>query len=368
MSAQIQMSLSAYVPGTDLRLNQQDSLARLAYAKNKIRSATKVRVVDKSGEIDTVDYAEFDHQGNRTLLYNPDFKARTVRRFDKLSRLLESIQQPTPSYPYLMREVLDPDKGLYTSFRQPEGSPDVPLLTVTQQRHGDTLSSLAILHQPVPQQGYTLTQVTCRRYSVGRDTIRQDHFGYDEFHKPQAYQSTYTIRRNGNAIESGVVSFQKPLQALLDTSARARRWRSQGMSDAAILLSLGSKIRDIYLATSHSLFDKNGWLLHSEMSVPAELSRKSGTQETEKGSMTLSASQSSQVSYRYDARGNVIREERTAVFPSLSSENKQTVDTWVTVKDNVYSSKGLLLNETSSFQINSKHIRTTRYEHHYTRF
>ncbi|TGD81298.1 hypothetical protein [Hymenobacter wooponensis] len=330
--------------------------------RNKIRSVTKVRLIDKIGEVDSVDYMELDRQGNKVLLYNPHSKARIIRHYDKRGRLVEVIQQPTPTYPYSMREVLDPDKGLYTSFRQPAGKPDVPLLTVTHQRQGNISSSEAQLHQPIYQQGQIITQVTARGYNVSHDTVRVDFFGYDGTQQAQAYQSMYTIVQNGRSIENGTVSFQNQLQALLDSSARARQWRSQGLSDAAILLRQNG-LRGSYIASTYSQYDKNGWLIRSEHSSPTKLLSKPVTQESEHGTMTTTSSSYSSFSYQYDAQGRVIREEFMAVFPALSQTSKPASDTVRTVTDKTYSSKGLLLSET-----NSSAGRTTRYEYRYSRF
>lgn len=180
MSAPLQMPLITLVPSATFRLRPQDSLARKAFAKNKVRSITKIKVREKTGRIDSLEYRELDRRGNNVLTYNPSFHARTVRRYDAQNRLIEILQQPHPDYPYQLREVLDPAKNSYTAYHDLSEAPNHLYRSVTHRYHTDTLVGTAVLHQPEVQQGHSLTRVVSRKYTTGPDTTRIDLVGYDE--------------------------------------------------------------------------------------------------------------------------------------------------------------------------------------------
>ncbi|TGE10081.1 hypothetical protein [Hymenobacter fodinae] len=148
MSAPLQLPLITFVPNAVIRLSPQDSLARVAYVKNKVKSISKIKVRETSGQIDTLEYTELDRQGNKRITYNPAFGARTLRRYDSQNRLLEIVQLPHPSFPYQLREVLDPVRNTYTAYHDLSDAPNHLYRSVVHHHHGDTLVGTAELHQP----------------------------------------------------------------------------------------------------------------------------------------------------------------------------------------------------------------------------
>lgn len=362
VSAPTQIPLIALMPIAAVRLNAQDSLARSVYVKNKIWSIIKISIQEKTGQVDTLEYTELDRRGNKIVVYNPSFKARIQRQYDAKNRLIEVVQLPHQHYPYELREVMDPVRNSYTAYHDLSDAPNHLYRSALYRRHGDTLVGTAELYQMKGQPGQMLKRIMTRAYTSSPDTSRIDVFGFDEAGTVLAYQSMYAIIQNKQTIENGMLSFRQSLQALLDTSAKARQWRSQGLSDAAIL-ARQTGLKATYLPTNHSQYDKGGRLIRSENTTPNELLEKPITRKNASSTVTNTSASYSCFTYQYNKQGRITREDFTATFPALSPTSEKTQDIVEIVKESNYSPKGLLLSETSKSA-----GRTTRYEYLYTRF
>lgn len=355
-SIPVELDLLFYATGPSSRLSVADSLARRLYARQKIRSVTKLQL-RKEGKIDSVEYTEFDRQGNQVLSYNPAFKARTQRKFDARGRTTQIVQLPHPSYPYRIREEMDPVTRRYEGFRQPVDSAEVALMRVTEQQCGDTTVRENQLMEPVWLKLGRLVRVVSRTYHLG-DTIRLDVVGYDEAGRPITLEGHYFRMKNEQQLENGTVSYAPSLQALLDTSARARQWRSQGLSDAALQMRAARWLRPTYLPKEHNTYDAAGRRLSS---VYQEVSAPEQPRTSQDKNMTLvsMAIRSSSRTYTYGAKGQPVREEMrfsspaVGQFPALER---------VVVTEKTYSPKGLLLTETTT----TDEQKTSRYMYRYT--
>lgn len=341
-SIPVELSLLFYVTGPSSRLSVADSLARRLYARQKIRSVTKLQL-QKEGKIDSVEYTEFDRQGNRVLSYNPAFKARIQRKFDARGRTTQIVQLPRPNHPYRIREEMDPVSRRYESFRQPVDSEEITLMRVTEQQRGDTTVRENQLMEPVQLKFGRLVRVVSRTYHLG-DTIRLDVVGYDETGQPIASEGHYFRMKNGRQLENGAVSYAPSLQTLLDTSARARQWRSQGLSDAALQGRAVRWLRPTYLPKERNTYDAAGRLLSS---VYQEVSAPERPRTSQDKNMTLvsMAIRSSSRTYAYDAKGQLVREELRLSSPASGPFLALAT---VVVTEKTYSPKGLLLTETAT--------------------
>jgi len=351
----VELGLLPYATGPFSRLSVADSLARRLYAQQKIRSVTKLQL-RKEGRIDSVEYTEFDRQGNRVLSYNPAFKARIQRKFDARGRTTQIVQLPRPNHPYRIREEMDPVSRRYGGFRQPVDSEEITLMRVTEQQRGDTTVRENRLMEPVQLKFGQLVRVVSRTYHLA-DTIRLDVVGYDETGRPIASEGYYFRMKNGRQLENGAVSYAHSLQALLDTSARARQWRSQGLPDAALQVRAARWLRPTYLPEERNTYDAAGRLLssvHQEVSAPEQ----PRTSQDKDMTMVSMAIRSSSQTYTYDAKGRPVREELRLSSPALGPFPAQEM---VVVTEKTYSPKGLLLTET----ITSNGQKTSRYAYRY---
>ncbi|WP_139925733.1 hypothetical protein [Hymenobacter sp. DG01] len=354
-----QLPLIALVPGDNFGISLQDSLARAAYARNKVRSITKIQVWEKSGEIDSLEYLELDRRGNKVLLYNPTFQARTMRRYDARNHLIEILQSPHPGYPYQVREVMDPARNTYTAYHYLSEAPNHLYRTVTHRYHADTLVGTAELHQPEVRQGYTLTRVVSRKYTAGPDTTRLDLFGYDETGQVRVHEALYFIYKQKALVESGEVTYEQALQHLLATSAKARQQRSQGVTDAVLIARQGGELKGRYQPTAYFWYDEKGRLIKTENRSRQQKTTPSTTQG-QYGTMTISSATSSQHVYQYDKQGRMIREEIRSNF-APTRQGLLSAPRIHVVIEKTYSGKGLLLTET---QNNGRSV--ARYEYRYT--
>jgi hypothetical protein len=363
MSAPLQLPLITLVPSAVIRLRPQDSLARVAYVKNKVKSISKIRVRENSGQIDTLEYTELDRQGNRAMVYNPAFHARTLRRYDSQNRLLEVVQLPHFEFPYEIREVLDPVRNTYTAYHDLSDAPNHLYRSVAHRYHGDTLVGTAELHQPEMRVGYTLKRIVTRRYTSGPDTTRIDLFGYDEAGKAQVYEGLYYIFKNKAPVEAGSISYQQALQHLLDTSAQIRQLRSHGASDAAIIQQQVTRVKGLYQPTSRWWYDQKQQLIRQESNSLAKASRSSSSkQQPKSNSMIITESTSSQTVFHYNFQGRVVREEIQSIFPpKADSAATPTINRHDL--ENTYSPNGLLMTETWTVS-----NQVSRYEYRYTYF
>ncbi|UYZ62970.1 hypothetical protein [Hymenobacter weizhouensis] len=359
VSTPFELPLVFYVAGVPTRLNTADSVARRLHRRHKIRTITKLQLREGT-RIDSVEYTELDRMGNKILSYNPLFKARTQRQFDARGRITQTVQLPNPHYPYRLREEFNLGEKRYEAFRQPVDSAEERLIQSWEQRRGDTAVREARLLQPLPHRGQLIARIVGRSYTVHRDTIRLEVVGYDKDNKPVATESQYYIVRAGRHFESGEVSYARSMQALLDTSALARRWRGQGLSDAAIQLRATRWLRGQYLPETRNLYNTHGQLLRT---VHFKKSQPPSSSNDWKNNAALFSTPvtSSSFEYTYDAQGRVSKE---VIQMSVPAHNQFPARSSVVVTQKTYSPKGLLLTET----VTTDDQKASRYEYRYTTF
>ncbi|GAB2770172.1 hypothetical protein GCM10027175_04360 [Hymenobacter latericoloratus] len=339
MSVPFQLPLIALVPSGNWGISRPDSLARTAYARNKVRSITKLQMQEKTGEIDSVEYVELDRRGNKVLTYDPTFRTRALRRYDARNRLVELVQLPSPGYPYQVREVMDPVHNTYTAYHDLSEAPNHLYSSVTHRYHADTLVGTAELHQPQVRQGYTLTRLVSRKYTAGPDTTRLDLFGYDATGQARVHEALYFIYKQKALTESGEVSFEPVPQP---RPARP-----------------GFRPKGRYQPTTLFGYDARGQLITTENrqwpSEPAPVSTQG-----QYGTLTTVSATTSRRLYQYDHRGQLVREEIQAGFPPAPAGIPARPNLHL-VTTKTYSAKGLLLTET---QDNGHSV--VRYEYRYT--
>ena len=363
-SVPLHLPLAAYVGSVVIKPTLQDSLYQLVLSKQRVRTVAKMRTRSDM-TLDTVEYTELDRRGNKETIYIKGGNQRSSMKYDERNQLLERIKYPSRFEDFQSREVFNPAQKHAASFRQPANGPRIPVVEVWQRQHGDTTITETSFYPPAGEE-MPISQTLARKYKTRGDTVRLDVIGYDAGHHVQDYEAYYITVKAGKQVDAGRLYFQRDLAALLDTSAQVRQWRSWGVSDAAILVRRQPQLRGQRLLINHQVYDQHGRLVLTEDLNPAELQTKAVTRTTPNSSITLSGSTTSTIENRYDKHGWVIQ----TIYSRSDTATAGQLKPYITV-NNMYSPKGLLLEETFNYHNadeNTSYVGGGKpaYEYHYT--
>ena len=336
----VKLPLMAYVRQPIVKPSLKDSLYQLTLSRQKVRTVTKLQL--RPGlPPDTLEHDELDRSGNKIKVFVPGSPQPVRITYDKQNRQLEILQPPSRFRAYQTLETFDPQQKRYTYLLQGADQSNRPIIESHQQTRGDTTITTTRYLAPITP-GMPVVQTVLCQYRTRGDTTHLAVIGFDSAHHALDYEVYVVTKKAGRQTSAGQLYFTRDLEALLDSSAQARQWRSQGLSDTEILLRRRGQLRGQLLVTNTWTYSANGQLLAKEVLSPAPLRTKSVTRTTANGTVTMGSSQGSMERYFYDKKGRLIREEHTrnpAAAPASQQANTTTV-----LKS--YSPKGLLLTET----------------------
>lgn len=354
--------LSGHLVQPATRLSLADSLARLAYKRQKVKTVAKFQL--RPGRpADTLEIKTFDQWGNTVMSYEPKFAIRVTKDYNGQSQLIKATQQISNDRSWL--ETIDPQSKQYMAWQVDEANDRHLLRSATQRIQGDTAINQTLLNAPLIVRGQAVNRVVGRYYPTGRDTMQHDIAGYNEANEVVATENSYAIRRNGLVIELGRISYEKAMDDLFDTSSQARQWRSQGITDAAIRQRLPRQLSPTYLPTTYCTYNQAGQLTLTTDQNPANpkaVDIHDGSHLT----ASVIASSSSSQRYSYDKKGQLILQETKASFPAVEDQPAKSLSV---VTKRVFSPKGLVLHEsvtqnTSEAGVPAEQV-VTNYGYHY---
>jgi hypothetical protein len=333
MSAPLALPLLFSLNLLPQHLSADDSLARVAYARRRVKTVV-MKQVDRQ---DTAEYMELDRRGNQILIAKPYWGQHRRQRFDKQNRLVENTMVPMADDHMGSQTKFEPEKNLYTTHVLLGVNPTPTLWQQTHRtRRGDTLVIDAVF-LPVPGlEGSKKQRLLARSYPLGRDTTCFVAIAYDAADKPTEFLASYTVVKAGHAVENGTLDYQPNPQgppasaAELLQAHRVRRGRvvpnTRREYDAR-----GQLIRSTYLAnpnhvpakpvtttsadgrasmTTHDSSPLVGYSTHYLRTPAGQLQREERTYELRPGTTdpnTLKAFRPSSISYEYDSHGLLLR-------------------------------------------------------------
>lgn len=333
-------------------LSADDSLARLHYARQHVKTVVMRRV----GRRDTTDYLELDRRGNQILIAKPYFGQHRRQRFDKQNRLVALDVLPMSDDPRGSQTVFEPAKHLYTTYAL-VGQPDPVLWQQTQQtRRGDTLM-LDALFQPLPgmADASVRQRLQVRSYPLGRDTTCIMTAAYDAAYQPTEFSASYAVKRAGRVVEAGKLDFRPtPSAAAGPAAAQLRQARYR---------------RPRFVPGNRYEYDAQGLLVRAAYLADTTEAPSPPTKSSAKdGSWSMSTRSETRLlgyvtRYVRNAVGQVTREERTYQLRLGTVDATARQLYRPSVIDYVYDAKGLLLRKTDSAGLNGK---PSVYEFEYT--
>ncbi|WP_460501833.1 hypothetical protein [Hymenobacter agri] len=320
------------------RLSADDSLARLHYARHRVKTV----VTRRAGRSDTTDYIELDRRGNQTLVAKPYFGQHRRQRFDKQNRLVELTMIPKAGdYPG-GQTVFEPTRQLYTTYMLGVQTAPVLWQQTHQSRRGDTLT-IDALFQPLPGMagGQARQRLLVRSYPCGRDTTCSLTVAYDAADQPTEFLANYAVRQAGRVVESGQLDFRPVPTAAAPPAAelrrRARYQRARFIPENRYEYDTrGLLVRSTYLADTTAVPDRpakssaadSSWLMsvRSETrlrgyatryvrNTAGQVTREERTYQLRSGKADATVGQMyrpSAIEYEYDARGLLLRKTDSA--------------------------------------------------------
>lgn len=315
------------------RPSLDDSLARLAYARNRVKTVAVVRLNKAGAALDTLDYTELDRAGYPVLMAKPGFKQRSHLRYNRQHQLVSVTNDARPDFAWVVQTDYDP--ATKTTITRVGSTPaSLALFQTGHSSQNGKVSNNEILFMAVP--GFPAPQVSrilLSRAVVSGDTTRVDVLGYQGEQVVQA-EAYYAIGRQPRQRESGTI--------VLPSAGRATR-------------ALEGK----YIPNQRNIYDAAGWLICIQrLPVPPQLADKPVTlsNTNAQGSMTMTiknAADTLTTTYQRNADGQVLREEFKGIKYPRSAK---PIIPQLTTYD--YLPNGLRRGKTDS--------RGTRYEYQYT--
>lgn len=372
MPIPIKLPLMAYVRQPIVKPSPADSLHQLTLSRQKVRTVTKLQL--RPGlPPDTLEHAELDRRGNKIKVFMPGSPQPVRITYDNQNRQLEILQPSSRFRAYQTLERFDPAQKHYTYlFQEPDQSSRLVMESHQQTRGDTTITTTRYLAPIIP--GTPVVQTVLRQYRTRGDTTHFAVIGFDSAHHALGYEVYVVTKKAGRQTSAGQLYFTRDLEALLDSSAQARQWRSQGLSDSEILLRRRGQLRGQLLITNTWTYSAKGQLLAKEVLVPEPLRTKAVTRTTANSTVTMGASQGSVERYFYDKKGCLIREEHKRNPSALVVPASQQANTTTVIKS--YSPKGLLLTETYTKPAEARALLPSssdwhspsdwQYEYHYT--
>jgi hypothetical protein len=268
------------------RASLDDSLARRAHARNRVKTVALVRLDSDGGAHDTLDYAELDRAGYPVLTAKPMFGARTHLRYNRQHRLISATKDAEPGFALIVQADYDPASQTTTT----RVGPTPATLALYQsgryiKRAG--VSSSEVLLTTVPGlPAPVVDRVLLTRTALGGDTARFDLLGYQSEQVVKA-EAFYAIISAGRQREGGGI--------VLPAAGRATR-----------------ALEGRFIPGQRNTFDAAGRLIRTQfLPAPQPLADKPITQTSAdgKGSMTTKPSTDTlTTTYQRNADGQLLRE------------------------------------------------------------
>jgi hypothetical protein len=231
------------------RLAPADSVTRLLYVRNHVRTATLIRQSERFGP-DTIEVVELDRRGNKIRIEQPLMRQRRLQRFDKAGHLVEVALPATLLDTISYRTAYDPRTKVSTTYLTAPGKGPVLWQQAQELRRGDTLSTEAIF-QPVPTVDTGPThRVVTRLYPLHADSTCLEYVEYDSADRPLSYSAFYQLRQGGQVSESGFLDFRSGLPPLPRKSREV----------AAELVRRSRQRRGRFIVTLRYVYDQRGQL------------------------------------------------------------------------------------------------------------
>ncbi|HEX8427323.1 hypothetical protein [Hymenobacter sp.] len=338
-----------------------DSVERVNNQKNRVRSVAKISL-DKSRP-DTVSYMEFDRQGNKSLDYNPAFRARTRMEYDQQNRCIRHIIYANPGYELGFETKYDtPSRTTTTEIILPDGRRELYQRTV-QKQIGDTALTVANFYKTVYNSNNQFRKLVMRHYTYHQDTVLITTQAYSLDGPVIKSTTEYHIKRNGMRVEDGDVDYKPAIDKLILVDKRAQQLRSW-LPTAAFYDTLTHQVKGVFNPKHLFIYDKKKQLLNEKYIAPA---RKQEPAEQEvyasAGAATASiTSVSAEMRYKRNKAGQVLIQE-------YYKPNDPIFSVKPIKQEFIYSPKGLLL-ESKNIQVENLNepntLRERRYRYAYT--
>lgn len=313
-----------------------DSLTRHFYARNRVKSATLMRLLPGTAP-DTVEYTVLDRAGYAVLTINPAFKQYVYRRYNRQHQLINSTSDVKRGVKRVIQTVFDPATLTTTTRVGPTLATLALYQTGHSTQHGKNSEYEAFLMTMPGQAPPPVSRILERTTVVSGDTLRLDVLGYRDEQVVQA-ESYYAIGHAPRQREGGII--------VLPTAGRAHR-----------------SLEGHYIPNTRSTYNAAGWLTSMQsLPLPPQLADKPVTQTSADGNSRVTTStpiDTATTTYLRNAHGQLLREEyrSTYVLPSNVPPNTKLAGPSSTVYD--YLPNGLCRSKTNN-------QGSIRYEYHYT--
>jgi hypothetical protein len=346
----ITASMLALVSTAPPRLAPDDSLAQLAYRRNRVRTVTLLQV-NKDTQTDTIDYSELDRHGNITF-FRPHFGQAYRQVFNRHQQLTEKVRYPFCCGELVQRFVCDPVARTTTSLTGPDLAHLATFQIARTTHRGDTTETESFLQDAPGLPKWQLRRITVRTFQAGKDTLRTDVVGYDAEQQVRSFESSYSITGNRHQIrETGGVSFGKvePLRA--------------SASEAQQLLAASRHAHGRYLSGSRFTYNAQGALVRTHfIPSPNITSETAATTTSADGSTSITTrpiSDTTSVRYVRTPQGWLQREEMWMPAHKSSVAGVASMPPRLSVTEYTYWPNGLRKTKAAN-------LSASRYEYHYT--
>ncbi len=313
------------------RASLDDSLARLAHARNRVKTVALMLLSSSGGARDTSDYTVLDRAGYPVLTAKPMFGARTHLRYNRQHRLISLTKDAEPGFAFIIQADYDPASQTTTTRIGPTPATLALYQTGHNIKRAGASSSETLLTTVPGLPAPAVDRVLLTRTALSGDTIRIDMLGYQgkEVVNAEAY---YALVSAGQQREGGTI--------VLPAAGRATR-----------------ALEGRFIPNRRSTFDAAGRLIRTQsLPAPASLADKSITQTSDdgQGSMTIKSSPDTlTTTYQRGADGQLLRE----TFSGMHwSQSEKPAPPQTTTYD--YLPNGLRRGKTDGLG--------THYEYHYT--
>ena len=343
VSAPLSFPLYATLNKLPQQLPAADSVLRLLYAHNRVRTVTVTGPETPFGP-DTLEHFELDQRGNKIRIDQPHGGQTRLQRFDKQGHFVELVLLAVPSYPLSMRVLYAPRTLVNTSYVTVGSGEPVLWQQVQDFRKGDTASTEAVFKRVPGIETKGASRFVSRSYPTGRDTLRLEFIGYDAADQPIDYSAMYVIRHQYLVVENGSIDF--------------------GKLPASELLRLSRQQRGRYVPNTRNVYDQRGQLMQTTNTwETAPEQKKSDARFIAEGSILMTRDTpfaGMTTCYTRTPAGQVQREEAT-----FHTRAGASVDSWLlrpVVTDFEYAPNGLLIRKTD----NRSNGKPTAYDVKYT--
>ncbi|MCI1186011.1 hypothetical protein MON38_01165 [Hymenobacter sp. DH14] len=342
----IPVSLPLYATLNKLpqRLSADDSLARLLYARNRVRTVTVLGPETPFGP-DTIEHFELDRRGNKIRIDQAHGGQSRLQRFDKHGNFVELVLTAARSFPISTRVVYDPRTKVNTSYVTVGLGEPVLWQQAQEFRKADTASTEAVFKPVIGLETKGASRFLSRSYPTGRDTLRIEFMGFDAADQLIDFSAMYRVQRQKLVVENGFIDFGKlPAQEL---------WR------------ISRTQRGRYVPNTRNVYDRQGRLLQMVNTWEPTPAQKPVSTNNDNATTTMRSDRpfsGRTVQYTYGPDGKLLRtEDAHQLFPGATVDARLMVPI---VTDFEYAPNGLLLRKSD----NRSNGKRATYEVKYTYF